>query len=221
MRKLIQVSMMTCACALLPLSAVASCADADSQPGKGFKCGYLDSEVPETWSAVYNGPDIVPMRAPRITWYSKDSSYVSITDNKPFYSVAQRMVAYGDMNWSQLDFYYTSGRNVDRTVALLKRYPKSTGIVRWTTDTVAGKPTVVAEYGLDNGEVTKGGSGGKVYFLTWPFTNEGHTYRAGLIIVKQALGDVAFEQGVQRVLGSLSSDRLAWLEVPHKQLLVK
>lgn len=221
MQKLIQLSLLVCVCGLMPLSAMAGCTDPDGQPSAGYKCGYFDGELPHTWSAVFNGPDIIPMRGPRVTWYDKQSPYVSIINGRPFYSVAQRMVAYGDMNWSQLDFYYTSGRNVDRTVALLKKYPHTSGIVRWTSDTVAGKHAVVAEYGLDHGEVTKEGSGGKFYFVTWPFAHEGKQYRTGLIIHKQALGDKEFEQGVSHVLQSLSAERLAWLEVPHRQFLTK
>lgn len=208
----------------LPVSVSAKCHydgvnAADGVASDGYKCGYFDGEIPETWSAVYNGPDIIPMGNARMVSYGGASRYVEFIRGKPFYSVAKNIVSYGDMNWSQIDFYFTSGKNVDSTIALLKK--RSPENLRWSTAKVGSKEAIVAEQGLDEGEVTKGGPGGKFYFVSWPFTYEGGSYKAGLIIHKQALGSTEFENGTKHVLESLPDMTWEWLSVPHERFKIR
>ena len=124
------------------------------------------------------------------------ASYPNSTDwlfpslDSIYYSIGKNGVAYGDMNWTQSDLYFMKGSDVTKLVAE-KKAKKEIGVL-WSTETINGKTVDVERFPLDeNGQVTKGGTGGANYYFSW---KEGkgfnqNPYDLGLIIAKQAKGD--------------------------------
>ena len=190
----------------------------------GYKCGLFDEERPQTWSAVLNG-EIIPVKMPRPYRYpgGDGTFYLSLPNERPFYSISSDIVAYGDMNWHQLDFFLMSGNNLDRYQKLFAKYNKR-DIKKWSTVVIDGQKALVAEQNLDDGVVDKGGPGGKFYFIPWSYTvadgqSHTHTYKAGLLIWKQALGEKDFEQGTDHILSTLSLHNIT--NAPYEDFLVK
>lgn len=200
----------------VPGVALARCAE-DGQPTAGHKCGYFDEELPATWSAVYHGPDILPMKNVRVSsTVASPQKVVQFINGEPFYSLAQDMVRYGDMNWSQVDYYFSSGRNVDRTVKALQKY------YQWEMQdaTVGGVPAKMYQEPLDDGWVTKGGPGGRYYFLAWNFSHDGSSYRAGAIIHIQSHVSDEFVTEATQLLDHAPRLKSA-LSIPYDALRVR
>lgn len=136
---------------------------------------YFSFEVPLSWSIAYPG---------------------EFSSSAPYLSVGMKDIAYGDINWTQVDMDLEDA--IVGTVVAKAQAGNATG---WSKETVDGVSVDVYTYELDNGEVTKGGTGGKVYYLPLPGAAE-RDYSRTLVIKKQAKGDAAFEQGFQQLLTS-------------------
>ncbi len=123
--------------------------------------------------------------------------------NHIFFSVGQDGVAFGDTNWSQVDFAKMSGEDVKK----LKEWYRSTKEAgdRWSVQRMKKVTADVITFPLDDGKVTKGGTGGKVYFLTWTGPKNADM---GLVIWKQAKGNAEFECGVQHFIDTLNVEAL-------------
>lgn len=139
-------------------------------------------EIPTSWSVVRN----------------VESVGITTLPDLPTGSVGQTDVAYGDLNWSQVDFLFAYQDIVDRLVAPDEEV--DTGWAR-SQETVGGVVADVFTFLLDeDGEVSKGGTGGKEYILRIPKEFDGEKT---LMILKQAKGDEAFERGFEHLLQTL------------------
>lgn len=67
----------------------------------------------------------------------------------------------------------------------------------WSDVVVAGQSAQQVQFPLDNGEVTKDETGGKMVYVPIPNTNK------TLVIYKQAMGDAFFEKNIDTLLSSL------------------
>ncbi len=163
---------------------------------KSFMEGVM--EIPSTWSYYYAGEH-----------FGATTAEESFPYPQPYMSIAQDGVAFGDMNWNQVDFFALSGTAVSK---LLRETKAQEQHGTWSKQSVGGRRADVLTYKTDNGEVSKGGTGGKAYFLSWKekVKEEGvwKTYDVGLLIRKQALGNTEFECGVAHALESLDTGRL-------------
>lgn len=157
----------------------------------------LNFEVPETWSI-----------------YQQAESYGSDTlPVAPNYSVGMNNVAFGDINWTQVDFFVAQGDIVDTLVEKAEKeidelekasnYPE---YATWSTEKIDDVTAKVVTYGLDEGgQVTKGGTGGKHYYIKLPGTGEYDPKT--LVIHKQSLGDDVFEAGFKHMVKTMSFAR--------------
>jgi hypothetical protein len=144
-------------------------------------------EVPETWSAYSAGSEAVILKtAP------------ADTPAKAHLSLSKSTVQFGDTNWDQIDFTLYEGDRSD--VVNLAKSKVGAGETL-SQETVGGLPAQVITYPLDNGQVTKGGTGGKTYYLTVPARGNAGAYTVR--INKQAKGDAAFEAAVTHLLQTI------------------
>jgi hypothetical protein len=161
-----------------------------------YKNAYGTAEIPATWSTVSLG-DVAPLTYSDFYWDEQRTVGAHPGIEKLQYSIAQGHISFGDWNATQIDMAIGQGEDLRRVVQTLKSQPAEYGET-WTTETVDGKHADVLNIPLDNGQVTKGGTGGKVYFITWE--------DQGLYMHKQALGDEAFEKGFAHFLETLDLD---------------
>ncbi len=153
---------------------------------KEFKMLYYASdsvtaEIPETWS-VYKNPE-------------------NLGENEllhtPTASIGSDDVEFGDLNWYQIDLHYTIN-NI--TQSLVEEAKKTNYGSTWSNTNISGINADVQTFPLDNGNVTKGGTGGKSYFLSLPDAYDVKT----LVITKQAQGDEEFENGFEHFIETLT-----------------
>lgn len=173
-----------------PLPSGLPSPEADTNVTKGYKSvgvgvPYLSFEVPEDWSVTLNPESVGIVGTNKLPDF-------------PMLSVGQTDVAYGDTNWSQVDFYYSQDDIIDQLIKDNEGFEPSDGE---TTEKVAGLPARVFTYSLDGGQVTKAGTGGKSYYIRLPQNPYG---TKTLYIHKQALGDEEFEAGFQHLLQSMN-----------------
>lgn len=115
-----------------------------------------------------------------------------------FLSVGEEDVSYSDTNWTQVDFYFSNG-NFKEDID----YALSYGAVL-TKEQVGGRFADVITWPLDDGEVTKGGTGGKEYYI--PVEDPSGYYKA-IVISKQSLGSPAFEEAFKHLIETLEIPR--------------
>ncbi|MBI2117387.1 hypothetical protein HYT95_00655 [Candidatus Peregrinibacteria bacterium] len=121
----------------------------------------------------------------------------------PSLSVGQEDVEYGDTNWSQVDVYLVRNDIVDSLIAKEKAFDPD---ITSTIETIGGFQATVFTSPLDNGEVTKGGTGGKRYYIRLPEIKNG---LRTLYIQKQAQGDADFEAGFEHLIQTLTLKTLS------------
>lgn len=143
----------------------------------------LTVSIPETWSGV-NFPE------------REQAATAKLDYTLPVGSIAKNDVKYGDLAWSQIDFYYTERSIEDLVADKTAESPTAT----WTTEIVGGFTAQVATEPIE-GLPNKGATGGKTYIMTLPALTGGKTYN--LVIVKQAQDDAAFEQGFTYMLNNI------------------
>lgn len=145
----------------------------------------IDFELPATWS---------------IARPAGDSESVDSLPNMPTYSVGQHDVYYGDVNWEQVDFYAIQNDVVDRLVSEAKAERKNDSA--WSTEEVAGVTATVYTDSLDeNGQASKGGSGGKTYYIRMP-QQIGQAPRT-LVVVQQSAANQEFINGFNHLIRTL------------------
>ena len=138
------------------------------------------AEIPKEWS-IYQSPENVGTD--------------KLTD-KPTASIGKDDVSFGDINWTQVDLYYATDDISAKLVQAAKAKDVNDGT--WSVETISGIKAEVVTYPLDDGKVTKLGTGGKMYFLSLP-----STYIRTVVMSKQALGDVEFENGFKHFIDTL------------------
>jgi hypothetical protein len=149
-------------------------------------------EIPQTWS-WYMGGDIGPVT-------SADMFYKGI-----FFSIAQEGVAFGDTNWNQVDIGKVTAAGVRSWV---QDWKSEKDLGSWTQIDIDGRKADVLTFPLGkNDEVTKATTGGKYYFLAWSdTTSDGKSVEMGLVIHKQAKGDLDFECGTDHFIETMDLD---------------
>jgi hypothetical protein len=161
----------------------------------GFKTvtmGPMTFELPVSWSIVNRG-DIAPISLPPEDVTYIDSSFVQ-------YSFAKEKVAYGDINWEQVDVFFTDNDSVIPTFIerLKSNADAATFTDHWEAQTIGG---IHAEVQIlkknPDGSVDKGATGGA--YTYFPEKN--------IILYKQAFGDEAFENGFRHFLESIRFER--------------
>jgi len=166
-----------------------------------YKETFFRGEIPATWSYVARG-DIGPMPYHDEGWI--DLEYIN-------FSFAQYMVSYGDMNWTQADIAFMEGQDLQRWVDHLKNDPNFAQLVQeWTQENIGGRTADVVTFKTEpDGTVSKGGTGGKMYFLAAGSkvpVNFDWIADKGIVISKQSLGNDEFETGFQHFIDTISFD---------------
>lgn len=140
---------------------------------KKFEVAGFESEIPSDWSLVFNGERLIT---------PEFGEYIL---NNPVASFGIDKVMYGDIAWEQVDVFIAEQDLINK---LVPEDRSSNAEGKWSTENVGGKEAIVFIANLDNGQVTKGGTGGKTYYFRL----------AGilktLVISKQSLGGNEFEQ---------------------------
>ncbi len=169
------------------------------------------AQMPSTWSYLFAGETALSTQAD--------------LHQGLLFSAAQDGVAFGDTNWNQVDFYKMAGSDVTKLMAEYRKNQNPGD--HWETLRLRGGATAdVVTRGLDNGQVTKGGTGGKTLFLRWSTTQKDsqgitRTYDFGMLVQKQALGDAAFECGTERLLKTFDFGRIRNIYAPQYPVLNK
>lgn len=154
--------------------------------------------VPIDWS-VYHVPE---------TGTSDGADLLDL--GTPFLAVAKDVVKFGDLNGDQVEFF-ASTVPFDKWKAKLGDKVKKDPANSIHSATIGGKAAIYLQFPLDNGEVTKGGTGGRNYIIPV----EDNSYIADnflnaidgtktLIVFKQAQGSPEFEQGFEVLLKSIN-----------------
>lgn len=158
---------------------------------EGFKTvtmGPMTFELPVGWSSVYRGDiGVMPLPPDGVTYL--DGAFIR-------YSFAKNSVAYGDINWTQVDVYFTENDSViPAFIDRLKNSPDAQAFTdHWETQTIGGQEAIVQVLKKEpDGTVDKGGTGGA--FTYFPKLN--------MILAKQSFGDAAFEAGFEHFLTSV------------------
>ncbi len=111
----------------------------------------------------------------------------------PTISIAPKNIAYGDMNWSQIDFYFSIN---DISEKLLKEYNQSEFQV--SSELIDGIQASVVNFPLDESKTaSKSRTGGKKYFISLPGNIK------TLVIWKQARTTDEFESEFENIINSI------------------
>lgn len=156
-------------------------------PCTGYKSGFMGGEVPVTWSVAYLG-DVGPMPLPPSDQTWLDPEHV-------MFSFASHGIAFGDINWEQVDIVPMAPEDISTFVANIKANGDAAQWIEdWTTQIVDGQEAQVLTFSVNpDGSVDKGATGGAMYFFP----------KSGWIFHKQALGSKEFEEGFTRFLATV------------------
>jgi hypothetical protein len=150
---------------------------------KEFKLLNLKSEVPKNWS-ILKIPEMV------------GSNQLL---GMPTGAIGKTDITHGDLNWEQVNLYFASQDIIDDLIQESKNNKYNTNST-WTTEIIDGIKAEVNIYPLDEqGSVSKGGTGGKRYFLSLPDNYNIKT----LVIWKQTKGGSEFEAGFKHFLNNI------------------
>jgi hypothetical protein len=186
---------------LLSIAMPVAAREAPSVPS-AYKVALWGGEIPIDWSYVRTRGDIPLAKFPRTGIIPPDAIRASI---------ARDGVAYGDLNWNQLDIYLMAGRDVERLIRIWQRNAAiRSNVQSWSEAEIGGVSATVANLILDaSGTPSKAGTGGRVYFLSWQANiprGEGEKPRTvdfGMIFDQQARGDAAFEAAIVHFLATV------------------
>lgn len=156
---------------------------------KPFRAGFFKSEVPTSWSVTSRSENY--LKKPNDKWYS-------MWPTNAIASIGKDFVSFDDLNGTQIDFYAAEDDIVENLI------PKDGSLDKlgvWSNEKVGGKEARVFTANLDNGEVTKSGTGGKIYYFRLP-----ESPIKTFVIFKQALGDENFEKEFKHLLDSATFD---------------
>lgn len=142
----------------------------------------MSVDIPSSWSSIVNSNEINYDEDPSEPYYY----------NKPIASFAPDSVTYTDSHGTQIDIY---GSAYDLTKQFENKEPGQ----KYYEITVGGIKGLEIIEPLDNGEVTKAGSGGTIIVLR--LTNN-ETYKT-IIIHKQFLGSTEFENNFKQIISSV------------------
>jgi hypothetical protein len=164
------------------LSEESRCIKKDLSPQyKNFKLLSLIGEVPINWSIL---------RIPESIGNDKLSGL-------PTGAIGKTEITHGDINGEQVNFYFVSQDIVDSLIQESKADKYNKGY--WDAEMIGGIKAEVNIFPLDeNGNVSKGDTGGKKYYFKFPSKNI-----KTLVIWKQTKGNEEFEEGFQHFINSI------------------
>lgn len=142
-----------------------------------YKETFLSGKIPTDWSEV----------AMSASSYYDGKSRV--------YSFSPNVISFEDISWDQVDFYFLEKEAIDE---VLNNAEEAEGKI--SSQIIGEKSVTVIQYPLDDGHVTKGGTGGTSYIVEIPEYDWQGSDIKNVLIVKQAFGDEVFEAGVQHYL---------------------
>jgi len=153
--------------------------------GQNYKKTFLGGEVPANWSELSVSESIVQKGEPLL-----------FTNLR--YSIAPYAIEFGDGAWSQIDFYYLAEGVSDEIINDASQW-EGTQI---SSSTLGGRSSLVIQYPIDNGEVTKAGTGGTDYIIEISVEDQSRYpgQPTHLLIRKWARGDEMFEKDFQHYL---------------------
>ena len=152
---------------------------------KKFILHSLESEVPENWSVL---------RIPEMFGRSELSGM-------PTGAIGTDDITHGDLNWEQVNFYFASQDIIDELIKENKNNNYNTNTT-WSNEIVGGIESQVNTFPLDeNGKVSKGGTGGKKYYIKLPYSLK------TLVIWKQAKGGAEFEKGFENFIKNVKFEK--------------
>lgn len=144
-----------------------------------IKKSFYGGEIPVSWSQYANyeaAPleDVLP---------KTDSAKFSFSDIR---------VSFSDWNGTQVDFFLMTEAARNKLLDNAKELAKEEAGIVITEEKIGGVSATIINWPLDNGEVTKAGSGGSSYVIKLGYKD----YAEYLLIEKQAKGDEMFEQAI-------------------------
>ena len=194
------ITLAACSVSNQQVETSSSLSSSNNRNSTAYKPSILDSEIPVAWNHVYLG-DIGPMPYSENSWLDLDYA---------IYSFSRRIVSYGDINWEQVDVYQVEGDVLQKLVAHWKDDDAfNQDVERWEQVTIDGKPIDVVTFKTEpDGTVNKGATGGQWYFLPPHESNRPGDFAFGLILHKQAKGEMEFEEGFAHFIQSLKLSEL-------------
>ena len=160
---------------------------------KQTKRSFLGGEIPVSWSN-YDMGDINILD----TWPPTGGKYMNVV-----HSIAADEIVFGDWNAEQIDILYLNEQGKNAFVANARDPQQSE--VTISEKSFDGVPVTIIMWPLDNGQVTKGGTGGSSYLFQASETGGNPLF---ILIDKQALGDPAFEQAFAHYLDTVDFKKL-------------
>ncbi len=149
----------------------------DDRPAPGaveYKESFLGGEIPVTWNELSVYETIVTK-----------GDHPSLKNIR--YSIAPNKIIFNEA-WEQIDFYFMTKEAAADFLVYIETPPTR-------EIELGGHPTTVINYSLDNGEVTKAGTGGAAYLIQIPESQRFHESQPSyLLINKNALGSDDFEK---------------------------
>jgi hypothetical protein len=175
----------------------------DSVPSLLYKKTLLGGEIPVGWSE-YRAGDVVLVE----TWPDTDfrSSLIGFSSD---------WVSYGDWNVNQVDVYIMTEQAANSYFDNAKRMAQNDPGMIIEEKRFDDVPVTVVTWPLDEGYVTKGGTGGSSYTFKTDAYSDKPSY---IIIEKQARGDQFFEDSFAHFIETLDFKKLqdspyySWIE---------
>jgi len=147
----------------------------------------IRSKVPISWS-VYKNPQNEGFE-----------NYDQAINHRPWLSIGEDDISFGDINWTQVDLRILAGDLVDQTVKNVRNNNATLG-----SEKIAGELAKVVSYPLPkNGVATKEKSGCKYYIFNKNL-GAGPDLDFTVVIYKQAQMDSEFESGFEAFINNLN-----------------
>jgi hypothetical protein len=148
-----------------------------------FLSNEINSLIPSNWSV----------------FQSEENIGAKTLSDLPLVSISQDKVKFGDINWSQIDIFFTENNITEQLVQEEENLNKEANKGTWSKEKIGKIEADVITYPLDNNQATKEKTGGKKYFLTL----ENGLSAKTMVISKQAKGNQEFEDGFEKFIKSL------------------
>lgn len=154
-----------------------------------YKKTFMGGQIPKSWS-TYHTSDISVID----TWPPEGSLHKNVV-----FSAATNDVVFYDLNADQIDFYWLSNKGGKEFIAFVEEESKKYPEISSEKKIINGAQAFVVTWPLDNGEVTKAGTGGKSVLISTGDTDDSQY----ILVEKQALGDQVFEDVFSHYLDSI------------------
>ncbi len=150
------------------------------------KKSFYGGEIPISWSQ-YTNYEAAPLES---------TTFVA---NSAKFSFAENHVTVSDWNALQVDFYILTKEAADAFIVEAKEFETTDAGIEIKDDLIGGAAATTIKWPLDNGEITKAGSGGSDYLIKLVYQDSGEY----LLMRKQAQGDEEFENAFSNFLDTV------------------